>query len=297
MRSAPRHAGRTEQPTLLRPPPARIYRSEIVIRPSAVALGVQFRELWRFRHLLLALVWRNVRVEFDATRLGSLWAVVRPLMFTAVFALFRNFSGADTRVEFPYTLYLYTGLLLWTYFTDAAANSASAVRMDTGLLTKVYYPRMITPCVPTMAGLLTLVIGMVPLIGMMIWYDIYPGFAIILLPVVLLPCVMLALGLGLIFSSMSLTNRDWERVLQFALTIGLWISPVIYHLDMIPDPLRWIYHLNPTVGPLMGFRAALFDGIEFPVSELAYSFACASVILAVGIWVFRRTEIRLVDRL
>jgi lipopolysaccharide transport system permease protein len=292
------HAGPSiEEPSLLRPPPDRIYRNEIVVRPTAVSLGVQLRELWRYRHLFVALVWRNVRVEFDATRLGSAWAVARPLLFASVFSLFKNLSGADTRVEFPYMLYCYSGLLLWTYFTDAAANAATAIRLDAALLTKVYYPRLITPFVPTIAGLLTLFIGLVPLAAMMVWYGVLPSPAIILLPVVLLPCITFALGLGMLVSSLSITNRDWERVLQFGLTLALWLSPVIYAPDMIPQPFRVVYDLNPMVGPLLAFRAVLFEGFPLPLEEWSYSFVSSTAVLALGVWSFRRTEIRLVDRL
>lgn len=287
----------TAEPSLLRPPPDRIFRSEIVVRPSAVSLGVQLRELWRYRHLFVALVWRNVRVEFDATRLGSTWAVARPLLFASVFSLFKNFSGADTREVLPYMLFCYSGLLLWTYFTDAAANSASAIRLDAALLTKVYYPRLITPCVPTVAGLLTLFIGMVPLVGMMAWYGIHPSPAIVLLPLVLVPCIMFALGLGMLVSALSIGNRDWERVLQFGLTLALWLSPVIYAPEMIPHPFRVLYDLNPMVGPLLAFRAVLFDGVPLPLREWGYSLVSSAVVLALGVWSFRQTEVRLVDRL
>jgi len=285
------------EPTLLRPPPARIYRGEVVVRPSAVPLGVQLRELWRYRHLFLALVWRNVRVEFDATRLGSAWAVARPLLFASVFSMFKSFSGADTRVEFPYMLYCYSGLLLWTYFTDAAANAATAIRQDAALLTKVYYPRLITPCVPTIAGLLTLVIGSLPIVGMMVWFGVGPTPAIVLLPLVLMPCIMFALGLGMLVSSLSIGNRDWERVLQFGLTLALWLSPVIYAPDMIPHAFQVVYHVNPMVGPLLAFRAVLFDGVPLPLLEWTYSLVSSAIVLAFGIWSFRQTEIRLVDRL
>lgn len=270
---------------------------EIVIRPALSTFGVDLRELWQFRHLFAALVWRNVRVEFDATRLGSAWAVARPILFTLVFVLFRGFSGADTRVELPYALYVFSGLVLWTYFLDAATASAGAVHLDAALLTKVYYPRLLTPLVPVAASLVSIGIALVPLVVMMLWFGVYPGWPVLLLPVVLVLCVALALGVGTIVSALSIENRDWERALSFVLSIGLWLSPVIYAPSMIPDRLRDLYHLNPMVGILLGFRAALFDGFPIPVWELGYSAICAAVILTLGIWAFRRTEVQLADRL
>ena len=281
----------------LPPPPARIFAGEIVFGPEAPPIGAELRELWRYRHLFRALVWRNVRIEFDATRLGSLWAIARPVLFAVVFGFFRNLSGANTYVEIPYIPYLFSGLLLWTYFTDVATNTASAIRSDLALLTKVYYPRLLTPLVPAVSNLLTLVIGMVVLAGMMVWLGLRPGWMLVLLPVVVLPCIILALGIGLLVSSLSVENRDWERVLAYSLTIGLWLSPVIYSPDMIPQGARALYHLNPMAGPLLAFRAVLFDGVPFPLWEWAYGALASCVTLLLGLRVFRRTEVRLVDRL
>ncbi|MCC7369331.1 MAG: ABC transporter permease [Chloroflexi bacterium] len=278
-------------------PRNRISTTETVIRPSVVPFNVQLRELWQYRQLFIALIWRNMRIEFDTTRLGSAWATVRPLLFAIVFSMFRNLSGAETRVELPYILHVYSGLLLWTYFTDAATNSASAVRMDVALLSKVYYPRLLTPLVPAVSGLFTMLVGFVPLIAIMIWTGVRPGWQLVLLPIAVIPCLILALGLGMVVSSLSVENRDWERVLAFALTIGLWVSPVIYSPELIPHAVRNTFHLNPMTGSLLAFRAVLFDGIAFPLGDWLYALASSFVILGFGIWVFRRTELALVDRL
>lgn len=268
-----------------------------VIRPPAPGFGVDLRELWQYRHLFVALIWRNVRVEFDATRLGSLWAIARPILFTLVFVLFRGFSGANTHVELPYALYVFSGLVLWMYFLDAATSSAGAIRMDSALLTKVYYPRLLTPLVPVVAALVSVGIALVPLVGMMVWFGIHPGWPVLLLPLVLIQAMAMALGVGTVISSISIENRDWERALAFVLSIGLWLSPVIYAPSMIPEPIHTLYHLNPLVGMLLAFRATLFDGFPLPTWEWAYSGACTLVILALGVWAFRRTEASLADRL
>lgn len=267
------------------------------IRPAGPGLAVLFAEFWQFRHLFTALVWRNVRVEFDATRLGSAWAIARPILFTLVFVLFRGFSGANTHVDLPYALYVFSGLVLWMYFLDAATSSAGAIRLDSALLTKVYYPRLLTPLVPVVASLISVVIALVPLVAMMAWFGVRPGWLIVLLPVVLIQAVVLALGVGTLVSAISIENRDWERALAFLLSLGLWLSPVIYAPDMIPAVLRDLYHLNPMVGLLLAFRAVLFDGFPLPIWDWMYSLGCSVFILALGVWAFRRTEANLADRL
>lgn len=267
------------------------------IGPAGPGIWAVFAELWQFRHLFLALVWRNVRVEFDASRLGSAWAIARPILFTLVFVLFRGFSGANTHVDLPYALYVFSGLVLWMYFLDAATSSAGAIRLDSALLTKVYYPRLLTPLVPVVASLVNIVIASVPLVAMMLWFGIRPGWLVLLLPVVLAQAIALALGVGTLVSAISIENRDWERALAFLLSLGLWLSPVIYAPDMIPGALRVLYHLNPMVGLLLAFRAVLFDGLPVPVWNWLYSVCCTALILALGVWAFRRTEARLADRL
>jgi lipopolysaccharide transport system permease protein len=288
---------RGETPSARRAAAGSEHEAVIHIRPPAPGFGVDLRELWQYRHLFAALVWRNVRIEFDATRLGSLWAVARPILFTVVFVLFRGLSGANTQVELPYALYVFSGLVLWMYFLDAATSSAGAIRLDSALLTKVYYPRLLTPLVPVVACLTNVGIAIVPLALMMAWHGVHPSWPILVLPVVLLQAMALALGVGTLVSSFSIENRDWERALAFALSIGLWVSPVIYAPSLIPQPYDTLYHLNPMVGLLLAFRASLFDGFPLPTWEWAYSVVCTFMVLALGLWAFRRTEAVLADRL
>lgn len=267
------------------------------IRPEGPGIGTTLVELWRYRHLFLALVWRNVRVEFDATRLGSAWAIARPVFLTLVFVLFRGFSGANTYVDLPYPLYVFSGLVLWTYFLDAASASAIAMRNDSALLSKVYYPRLLTPLVPVVASLVSVGIALAPIAALMLWYGVWPGWHLVLLPVVLAQAIALSLGVGTIVAAFSVENRDWERALTFILSTGLWISPVVYAPDMIPNSLRGVYHLNPMVGLLLAFRATLFADFPLPTLEWLYSGLATAAILALGVWAFRRTETQLADRL
>jgi lipopolysaccharide transport system permease protein len=271
--------------------------AETVIRPAHAALGLDLRELWQYRHLFVALVWRNVRVEFDAQRLGFVWAFMRPFMYVVVFALFRSLSGANVGVEIPYPLYVYSGFILWYYFLDAATSSASAVRADAALLTKVYYPRLLTPLVPIVAGLASLAISLAPLAAMMAWYGVAPGPRLLLLPLVLLQCVALTMGIGALIASISVETRDWVRILQFALYLGVYVSPVIYAPGIIPEQFRAVYELNPMVGTLQAFRSALFADVPFPTGQWLYALACSCAALALGVWAFRRAEVRFADRL
>jgi lipopolysaccharide transport system permease protein len=228
---------------------------------------------------------------------GFVWAFTRPVLYVLVFALFRNLSGANTGVDIPYPLYVFSGLIVWYYFLDAVMSSAGALQRDAGLLSKVYFPRIITPLVPIISALANLVLGCIPLAIMMIWFGVYPGWRLILLPVVLIQCLVLVAGVGTLVATLSLNSRDWDRFLQFTLYLGIFVSPVIYAPTMIPKAAQTVYSLNPLVGTLLAFRSTLFDSFEFPLPQFLYSVAVSVILFALGIWTFRRAEMEMVDRL
>jgi lipopolysaccharide transport system permease protein len=271
--------------------------TEIVIRPPSSTFRIDLREIWRYRHLLVALVWRNVRVQFDAMHLGFVWAFTRPLLYVVFFSVFRQLSGADTQVDIPYSLYVYSGLIVWYYFLDATMSASRAVARDAGLLSKVYYPRLIMPLVPAIAASVNLAISLVPMIILMVYFGVLPGWQILLLPLVMFQCIMLVLGLGTLFSALSLASRDWDRFLQFALYLGLFISPVIYAPDMIPESVRSIYLLNPMAGTLLAFRSVFFAEFPFPLQQWLYALAFSTLLVFIGVLFFQRAEVHFADKL
>lgn len=270
---------------------------ETVIRPPAELLRLDVRELYRYRHMVQALVARNVRLQFQDVSLGVLWICVRPLVYVLVFAGFRRLSSADVRVDIAYPLYVYSGLILWYYLVETTMHTAGAVRADAHMLTKAYYPRLISPIVPIVANLVGLAVSMVPLVAMMAWHGTGPGWRVALLPLVLAQCMALILGVGAGCASLTLRSRDWERLLSFVLYVGLFVSPVIYGIDMIPERLRLLYALNPATGTLLAFRSALFAPVEFPLWAWAYSTAFTLAVLWLGVTMFRRAEARFADEL
>ena len=270
---------------------------EIVIRPVAPSLRVDARELWRYRHLLGSLIERNVRTQFDAMHLGFIWACARPVLYVVVFTWIRHLSDARTGVDIPYPLYVYSGLIVWWYILDATRGASNALRSEAGLMQKVYYPRLLAPVVPVVANLTNFGISLVPMLAMLVWYGVSPGLSVLLLPVVLLQCMALVFGLGLVFASLSLEYRDWDRFLYFSLYLGMFVSPVIYAPSMIPDEWQTLYLLNPMAGTLLAFRGALFAPFAFPYGPWLYSLGWSMAVLLLGVWLFRRTEIAFADKL
>jgi len=270
---------------------------EIVIRPPGAFARVSYRELCHFRGMLWRKTQQKIRLQYDDMWLGFFWAVARPLIMVFVFWAFRGLSQARTGVTIPYPLYVYSGLTVWFYFTEVSTGVAKSLFRDAGLIQKVYFPRLISPLSHLFAETYNLALSSLPLLVMMAIYGEYPGWCLILLPLVLAQIMLLGLGLGMMFSSMALSSRDWERVLKFGLYIGLWLSPVIYSVDMIPKKHELLYLLNPMGGSLLAIRAALFGHFEFPWASWLYAVGFSIVLLAVGLLMFQRSERNLADRI
>ncbi|SEH30270.1 ABC transporter permease [Magnetospirillum fulvum] len=270
---------------------------EIIIQPPNAFAKIDLVELWAYRSLLKSMVRRRLKAEFDQQYLAYVWAVFRPLLMVLLFSLFRNLSEARMGVDIPYPLYVYGGLILWFFFTEAVQQTATSVKHNAGLIQKVYFPRIISPLSAIIANSASFAITVVPLVLMMVWYGSYPDWRIILLPAVLLQIAVLIFGLGCIFAALGLSGNDWDRFLGFSLYVGLYVSPVIYSPSMLPTNALPYYSVNPLVGTLMAFRASLFHGSPWPQWEWAYSCAFSLIVAVVGLVMFQRAEKHIVDRL
>lgn len=274
-----------------------IKTNEIIIRPPTKFAAISFRELWAYRSLLRSLVSRRIKSAFDQQSLAYVWPVFRPVLMVVLFTVFRDLSSAHTGVKIPYPLYVYAGLALWFYFIESVQATASSLKSNAGLIQKVYFPRILAPLSAIFANLYMFSVTVVPLVAMMLWFGDGPGLAVLMLPLVMLQVVALIFGIGAIFASLGLGSADWDKLLGFLLYIGLFVSPVIYDPSMLPDAHRLVYSLNPMVGSLMGFRASLFEGMDFPVLEWAYSTVVTLIVLSLGLLMFQHAEKRIVDRL
>jgi lipopolysaccharide transport system permease protein len=270
---------------------------EVVIRPPGRFVHLSLRELWRYRHTLVRKAKQRVRTQYDDMVLGFVWAVARPLIMVGVFWAFRGLANAQVGVTIPYPLYVYSGLVFWFYFTEATTATAMSLQRDAGVIQKIYFPRLVSPISHLLAETYTLGLAAVPIAAMMLATGEYPGWHILLLPLVLLQLLILALGLGTLFSALVLKSRDWERTLKFVFYVGLWLSPVIYAVEMIPEHWKLLYLLNPMSGTLLAVRATLFSHFEFHWLSWIYSIAFSLGTLALGLLAFQRAERDLTDRL
>jgi len=261
----------------------------VVVEPSSSWVALNLREIWSYRELLFFLVWRDVKVRYKQTVLGASWAIIQPLTTMIIFTYFFGKLARVPTDGVPYPIFFYTGLLIWTYFSNAVVNGANSLVGNANLITKVYFPRLIIPSAAVLAGLIDFAIASVLLLGLLVYYQ----FAVTARYLMLVPLVALAttlaLGFGIWLSALNVRYRDVRYALTFVVQIWLFVSPVIYPSSVVPQEWRWVMVLNPMTGIVEGFRASLF-GRPFQWMALAYSAGFAAVLLMYSAYAFRRME-------
>ena len=253
--------------------------------------GVQFAfsDLWAYRELLYFLTWRDIKVRYKQTALGALWAIIQPLATMLLFTLvFNRLAGLDTG-RVPYPLFAYTGLLIWTFFSNAVTNSTNSLINNTNLITKVYFPRAFIPAAAVGAGLVDFAIAGLILVALLVYYGVAPDSGIALLPLFLMLSVMLALAVGMLISALTVKYRDLRHALPFLLQFWMFASPVIYPASRVPGRWRLLIALNPLTGIIEGFRAALTGG-TFDRTATLLAVVVTLIVLAFSFYLFRRIE-------
>jgi lipopolysaccharide transport system permease protein len=269
---------------------ARVPRPVVRIRPSAGWRALDFGELWQYRDLIYFLAWRDVKVRYKQTALGVAWAILQPLAAMVVFTVF---LGALVHVPsdgLPYALFAYVGLLPWTFFANAAAGASSSLVANTNLVSKVYFPRLAIPIAAVLAGLVDLGIGLVLLIGLLLFFGVNPAGGLLLLPVFVVLTVLAALAVGIWLSALDVQYRDVRYAIPFVIQVWLFATPVVYPASVVPEQYRAFYGLNPMAGVVEAFRWALLGRTDFPGPLLAVSIVVLAVVLVSGLFYFRRME-------
>lgn len=266
-------------------------RPLVVIQPGSRGLGVSLRELWEYRELLYFLMWRDVKVRYKQTALGVLWVILQPLLMMLVFTIFFGIlSGIRPEDGVPYALFAFAGLLPWTFFSSAATQSGNSIINSVGLITKVYFPRLIVPIAAVGAVLLDLAISLCVLAVLMLYWQVLPGRGLLMLPLLIILVTGLALGFGILMTALNVKYRDVRIALPFIIQIWFFVSPIIYPATIVPARWRWILALNPMTGIAEGFRTALYGRRPFDWPSLALATAVTCLLLLCAIFTFKRTE-------
>lgn len=262
----------------------------VVIEPKRGWVALNPLDLWNYRDLLYILVERDLKTRYKQTVIGTSWAILQPLLTMTIFTFFFGRITGVSSDGLPYAIFAYAGLLPWTFFSNAVTNSGNSLILDSSLITKIYFPRMIVPIATVAASSLDFFIAFSFLILMMVYYRIGITVNILMLPVLTVFFMLLATGIGIWMSALNVKYRDVRFALPFVIQIGLFITPIIYPLSIVPEKWHWIMSLNPLTGLIEAFRDACFG---HPIS---WANLGISIFVTIGILIFSAYNFRRMER-
>lgn len=264
---------------------------EIIIKPG-LSKKNYWKDLWRYRELFYILSWRDIKVRYKQTFIGAAWSIVRPLFTMLVFTfVFGHIAKLPSNTTAPYAIMVYAALLPWQFFSTALVESSNSLIGNSGLISKVYFPRLIIPASSMITSVVDFLISLGLMMVLFVYFDYYPSWQIIFLPLCLLGALVASLGLGLYITALNVKYRDFRFVIPFIVQLGLYISPVGFNSGIIADKHLFFYYLNPMASVIDGFRWCLLGGDQvIYVEGIWISSTVAIVMLVIGIYQFRKME-------
>lgn len=261
-----------------------------IIRPKKTFSFSDIQELWRYRELLYFFAWRDLKVRYKQTAIGVAWAIFQPVMAMVVFSVFFGGLAHMPSDGVPYPIFVYTGLLFWQFFSTSLGDVSNSLITNQAIVTKVYFPRLILPLAVIVTHLVDFFVASLVLVGLMFYYGFVPHLSgLLTLPLLLLIAFLAALGGGLFLASINVKYRDVRYILPYFIQMLLFITPVIYP-SSIAGKYSWILAINPMTGVIKGARAAVLGTEPLNWLLLALSFAAVSILLIIGITMFKKME-------
>jgi lipopolysaccharide transport system permease protein len=264
--------------------------SELIIEAGATERQY-WRDLWRYRELFYFLTWRDLLVRYKQTVVGVSWSLLRPFLTMIVLTVVFGKLGKMPSGGVPYPLLVYCGLLPWQFFSTSMTESGNSLVTNAGLISKVYFPRLIIVVGSVMTSLVDFLISAAFLVVLMIWYHYPPSAPMFFLPLFVLLAFGASLGVGLWIAALMVEYRDFRFIVPFIVQFGLYLSPVGFRSSIVPERFRLLYALNPMVGIIGGFRWCVLGGVQnISWPEFALALVDVIVLVASGVWYFRKTE-------
>lgn len=267
------------------------------IQPKKGFSFVNFGELWEYRELIYFLTWRDIKVRYKQTIVGVAWAIIQPVLMMTVFTLIFGRLAKIPSDGVPYPLFVYTALLPWQLFSRTISESTNSIVANQRVITRVYFPRIIIPLSTALSAFFDFLIAGSVLFVFMLFYGIFPGLEVFLLPLPLFLLLLTALGAGLWFSALNAEFRDIKYIVPFVIQLWFFLTPVVYPSSFLPQMWRIIYHLNPMVGIIEAFRGALLRTGNFFSSLWGLSSLISIFLFVTGTMWFNYREKKFVDLL
>ena len=272
------------------------------IRPKEKLLSVDFKEIWRYRDLMMLFVKRNIITQYKQTVLGPLWYIIQPMMTTVMYMVVFGGIAKISTDGLPQPLFYLAGISFWQYFADCLNKTSNTFVSNSAIFGKVYFPRLVTPLSDVISNLVRFGIQFALFLIVYAYYALFTDVQIhtnwyaLMFPVLVLMLAGLALGFGILFSSMTTKYRDLQLLLGFFVSLWMYATPVIYPLSTINnETLRLVMQLNPLTGIVEFFKYGMLGVGNHEWWMLGYSFGFMVVLLAIGIVVFNKVQKSFMD--
>lgn len=265
--------------------------SVTIIRPPKGMVDINIGELWKYRELLLIFAWRDIKVRYKQTVLGIAWAMFQPLFTMIIFTVFFGNLAKIPSDNIPYPIFVYSGLLFWTYFSSSLTNASNCMIENESIIKKIYFPRLLLSIGATVTPIIDFCFAFLVFLGLMTMFKFVPNFVgLLVVPILLLISMVAASGLGLFLASINVKYRDVRYILPFFIQILMFVTPVIYPVSIVPQAYKWIIYLNPMSGIINTARTAILGNGIIDWFSLFISAIVAVVLFIFGIIFFRKTE-------
>jgi lipopolysaccharide transport system permease protein len=262
----------------------------IIIEPKTGWRQIDWKELYEYRDLFVFLVMRSIKVRYAQSVLGIGWAIIQPVFSMIVFTVvFGRLAKIDSE-GVPYALFSFAALVPWTYFANSLTEATSSLVGQAHIINKIYFPRLLLPFSSVVAKLLDFAIAMLILFGLMAAYGMWPNIGILSFPVLILLMMLSSAGLGLWLTAMAIQYRDVAYASSFIVQLLMYAAPVVYPSSLIPEKYRLLYAINPMVGVIEGFRAALLGTTPMPWHFIGLGMLVSSFLFISGALYFRKKE-------
>jgi lipopolysaccharide transport system permease protein len=296
----------TSAPTSEPPATSRVVHPdapEMIIRPRKGWIGIDWKELWRFRELMFFLVWRDVKVRYKQAALGFAWAIFVPLLMVTIYTFIFGRAGGMSQFIPPelqkpggYSVYIFAGIIPWLMISQAITVGGMSLVNQQNLLNKIYLPRLFIPSAVIGGGLVDMAISLCVFAGLMLVVGVAPDWTIVFLPLLVLLTMMTGLAMALSLAALTVTYRDVRFVIPFLVQILMLISAVAFPSRVLREGgVPWMKWANPIAGVIDGWRAAMFRGVDLHVGHFVYSVVCILALFVWGLFYFRKTERRFAD--
>jgi lipopolysaccharide transport system permease protein len=262
----------------------------IVITPPGRWVSLGLSDLWRGRELLYFLAWRDVKVRYKQAFFGFAWAVLQPVLMMLIFTVFLGRVAHVSSEGFPYPVFVFCGLLPWTYFANAATDASQSLVLNSTLVSKVYFPRMLVPFGSLLAWLPDLGVSFGVLVVVMAIYGVTPAVTALWIPVFTLFAILCAASVATWLSALNVAYRDVRYAVPFLFQIWMFATPVVYPASAVSAKYRVLFGLNPMTGVVAGFRWAVLGADRPAIGTILVSLTVTLVVLVTGLAYFRRVE-------